>query len=437
MAVDETYTLAGTAYTFAGASAGSVVSFGNTADDGTINVRQLRYVGAGRISATSTDAVNGSQLYAAYEAIGVLDNRITTLEGKSYVEKVEPSEDGLTFTQVTGKNDSASGGADGSDATVSDTSNKTTVTYTDKHITDIAQTIDGSGTITTTITTNEAGADESSKTYEATVDISDYVAGAINSQAGDGIIQVDGKQTTIKDAINANQAAITELQNSNIGEISNMKEDIEKNKTDIADNKAKIEENTSRIETNSSRIDMLETSVADNTSRISALDSRMNKVGAGAAALAALHPLDYDMDNKFSVSAGYGNYAGESAAAIGAFYRPNEKVMLSMAGTIGSGADMVNCGVTFAIGRGVGPYRAKDIAGETIADLRGQNEQLRANIQYQSIHIADQDNRISAQEERIASQEERIEQQADEIAELKALVKTLLDKAKTNSEQEN
>lgn len=79
------------------------------------------------------------------------------------------------------------------------------------------------------------------------------------------------------------------------------------------------------------------------------LNSRLNKVGAGAAALAALHPLDFDPDDKLSFSAGVGNYAGENAAALGMFYRPNEKVMLSMGGTMGNGENMVNMGITFAL----------------------------------------------------------------------------------------
>lgn len=79
------------------------------------------------------------------------------------------------------------------------------------------------------------------------------------------------------------------------------------------------------------------------------LNSRLNKVGAGAAALAALHPLDFDPDDKLSFSAGVGNYAGENAAALGMFYRPNEKVMLSMGGTMGNGENMVNMGISFAL----------------------------------------------------------------------------------------
>ena len=99
------------------------------------------------------------------------------------------------------------------------------------------------------------------------------------------------------------------------------------------------------------RIDGVENQVVNNTNRINKLGSRVNKVGAGAAALAALHPMDFDPDDKLTFSAGYGNYAGENAAAIGAYYRPDEKVMFSVAGTVGNGENMVNAGVSFALDR--------------------------------------------------------------------------------------
>ena len=81
----------------------------------------------------------------------------------------------------------------------------------------------------------------------------------------------------------------------------------------------------------------------------SKLDDKINKTGAGAAALANLHPLDYDPDNKFNVSAAYGNYHGESAGALGVFYRPSEQVMINASSTIGNGNTMFGAGVTFAM----------------------------------------------------------------------------------------
>lgn len=86
--------------------------------------------------------------------------------------------------------------------------------------------------------------------------------------------------------------------------------------------------------------------------KVSELDGRVDRVGAGAAALAALHPLDFDPDDKWDFAAGYGNYKGANAAAIGAYYRPNEDTMFSVGGSFGGGENMVNAGVSVKLGQG-------------------------------------------------------------------------------------
>lgn len=88
------------------------------------------------------------------------------------------------------------------------------------------------------------------------------------------------------------------------------------------------------------------------SSSVASVNNRVNRVGAGAAALASLHPLDFDPDEKWNFAAGYGNYRGANATAIGAFYRPNEDVMLSAGGSFGGGENMVNAGISFRIGQG-------------------------------------------------------------------------------------
>ena len=92
--------------------------------------------------------------------------------------------------------------------------------------------------------------------------------------------------------------------------------------------------------------------IADLNHRVDNLDSRIDKVGAGAAALAALYPLDFDPDAKWDFAAGYGNYGGENAVAVGTFYRPNEDTMFSVGGTFGNGENMINAGVSLKIGAG-------------------------------------------------------------------------------------
>ena len=110
----------------------------------------------------------------------------------------------------------------------------------------------------------------------------------------------------------------------------------------------------------------------DTNNRINQLGNRVNKVGAGAAALAALHPMDFDPDDKLTFSAGYGNYGGENAAAIGAYYRPDEKVMFSVAGTVGNGENMVNAGVSFALDRTNHVSNSRTALAREVIDLRGQ-----------------------------------------------------------------
>lgn len=113
---------------------------------------------------------------------------------------------------------------------------------------------------------------------------------------------------------------------------------------------------------------------------INRLDRRINKVGAGAAALAALHP-DPNSDDDLSFAAGVGNYRGSTAAAIGAFYRPSDNVTVSMGATIGNGENMVNAGVTIGVGEGVGrnPTTRKTMEKE-ISQLKEANAAKDAEV---------------------------------------------------------
>lgn len=129
-----------------------------------------------------------------------------------------------------------------------------------------------------------------------------------------------------------------------VGQITDVETAINTNATNIAQNTTDIRSAEKAIDTNANGI-------AQNKAGIQRLDGRVNKVGANAAALAALHPLDYDASDKWSVAAGVGNYGDANAMAIGAFYRPNEDVMLNMAGSFGSGENMVNAGISFKVGQ--------------------------------------------------------------------------------------
>ncbi|WP_303815439.1 S-layer homology domain-containing protein [Acidaminococcus timonensis] len=106
------------------------------------------------------------------------------------------------------------------------------------------------------------------------------------------------------------------------------------------------------------------------------LDDKINRAGAGAAALAALHPQDFDPDDKWDFAAGYGNYHGASAAAIGAFYRPTEDVMVSVGGSMGGGENMVNAGVTFKLGQHNHVSNSRVAMAKEIRDLKATVGQL-------------------------------------------------------------
>ena len=117
------------------------------------------------------------------------------------------------------------------------------------------------------------------------------------------------------------------------------------------------------------------------SNQVGKLDNRIDEVGAGAAALAALHPLDFDPDDKWDFSAGYGNYRGESAVAVGAFYRPNEDTMFSVGGTVGNGDNMVNAGVSFKIGQGNSVSTSRVAMAKEIKSMRDIVAKQDAQIQ--------------------------------------------------------
>lgn len=141
----------------------------------------------------------------------------------------------------------------------------------------------------------------------------------------------------------------------------------------------------------------LDKQVASNTGairgldgRVEKLDSRLNKVGAGAAALAALHPQDFNPDDKWDFAVGFGNYRDANAMALGAFYRPDDRTMFSVAGNFGNGENMINAGMSFKLGKN-SPYAGMD--------------------RQTMIHrLASQDRELEAQNQRIAKLEQLVAQ---------------------------
>ena len=139
--------------------------------------------------------------------------------------------------------------------------------------------------------------------------------------------------------------------------------------------------------------------------RIGSLDRRVDRVGAGAAALAALHPLEYSPDAKWEVTAGLGNYRSTSAVALGAFYRPNYDTLFSIGATYGGGENMVNAGVTWRIGEGeTKNYPSKQVMAQEIDTLKSA--------------LAQQNDKIESQSEQLEEQNKKIEQLMQAIEKL-------------------
>ena len=142
-------------------------------------------------------------------------------------------------------------------------------------------------------------------------------------------------------------------------------------------------------------INNIGTGMNEMNNRIGNLDRRIDRVGAGAAALAALHPLEFSPEAKWDISAGIGNYRGASAVAIGAFYRPNVNTLVSIGSSYGGGENMINAGVTFRIGDGETiNYPSKKVMAQKITDLESVVSQQNDKIEAQSEQLNEQNKKI-------------------------------------------
>ena len=201
-------------------------------------------------------------------------------------------------------------------------------------------------------------------------------------------IKVGDKVTLTKDGLSAGDTKITD-DGLSIGDKTYVTKDglnANGNKvTQVADGKV---EKGSKEAVNGGQLYNTNQMVINNANNISSLgnalgklDHRVNKVGAGAAALAALHPLDFDPEDKWDFAAGYGNYSGASAVALGAYYRPNEDTIFSVGGSFGNGENMVNAGVSLKLGQSNHAPTSKEAAMEKkISSLSQEVEELKAAI---------------------------------------------------------
>ncbi|WP_279017750.1 YadA-like family protein [Megasphaera elsdenii] len=207
------------------------------------------------------------------------------------------------------------------------------------------------------------------------------------------------------DAVNGSQLYATNQRvTANTENINNLTQTVNNNTESINTLNQTVDNHTENINILNEAVTANAENINSLSHSLNKLDSRINRVGAGAAALAALHPLDFDPDNKWDFAAGYGNYAGANAVAIGTYYRPNENTMFSIGGSFGGGENMINAGVSFKLGSGgSGITTSKTVMAKKIKE---QDELLKA----QDAKMKEQDEKIAKLEALVAQQGEMIQQ---------------------------
>ena len=358
-------------------------------------------VAAGEVSKTSTDAINGSQLNQTNENVAALDKRVTQNEADIAQNKADIAQNKADIAQ--NKADIAQNKADIAQNKADIATNKANI---EKNANDIAtnkQNIDKLNTrvdgveklakqhttvtagdnIAVNETTNKDGGKEYKVALDKDIKLDSVTANTFT--AGQTVMNNDGLKvgkdvSVTATAVTAGKTSISD-EGVKVGDKTYISADgLNANDQKVTNVKAGDISATSKDAVNGSQLYATNQEVANNTNRINQLGSRVNKVGAGAAALAALHPMDFDPDDKLTFSAGYGNYGGENAAAIGAYYRPDEKVMFSVGGTVGNGENMVNAGVSFSLDRTNHVSNSRTAMAREILDLRAEVTELKAMV---------------------------------------------------------
>ena len=308
-------------------------------DDGS----DLNYVTAG-------DSVTGAigDLDAAIKDAATEAGQHSSVSGSDNITVAENGTNGNGGTdyKVSLDDDLALGGKEGQNGSIAITGSEGTITASGNV---------SAGSFTTgSITINGANEDGthtgtinglSNKTWDANNIVSGQAATEDQLKAAtEGAVQYDRNEdgTVNKGSITLGGSTYNEETHEGGTTITNVADG--KNASDAV-NMSQLWQTNQAVINNSNNISMLSNSV-------NKLDNRIDRVGAGAAALAALHPLDFDPDAKWDFAAGYGNYRGANAVAVGAYYRPNEDVMFSVGGSMGGGENMVNAGVSLKIGAG-------------------------------------------------------------------------------------
>ena len=366
-------------------------------------------VAAGEVSSTSTDAINGSQLHQTNENVAALDKRVTQNEADIATNKANIAQNAADIAAnkaniaqnaadiATNKANIAQNAADiaANKANIAQNAadiatnkaniaqnaadiaqNKTDIKNLDNRVTNVEELAKKHTTVTAgdNITVTEDKNKDGGKEYKVALD-KDINLDSVTT--GQTVMNKDGLKigkdvSVTATAVTAGKTSISD-EGVKVGDKTYISDKgLNANDKKVTNVAAGELSETSKDAVNGSQLYKTNQEVVNNTNRINKLGSRVNKVGAGAAALAALHPMDFDPDDKLTFSAGYGNYAGENAAAIGAYYRPDEKVMFSVAGTVGNGENMVNAGVSFALDRTNHVSNSRTALAREVIDLRGQ-----------------------------------------------------------------
>ena len=302
-------------------------------------------VAAGAVTADSTDAVNGSQLKQTND--NVAQNKADIAQNKANIAQNKAD-------IAQNKADIAQNKADIAQNKTDIAQNKADIGKLDNRVTNVENlakqhtTVEAGNNITVTESTNTDGGKK-------------YTVGMAKDITVDSV-KVGDKTYVSKDGLNANNQTITNVKDGKIEEGSK-----------DAVNGGQLYATNQLVKENASNISLLGNS-------INKLDNRVDKVGAGAAALAALHPLDFDPEDKWDFAAGYGNYSGASAVALGAYYRPNEDTMFSVGGSFGNGENMVNAGVSLKLGQSNHTPASKAAMEKKISSLSQEVEELKAAI---------------------------------------------------------
>lgn len=369
------------------------VAWNITSADGTLGVvsvgakgkeRRLVNVARGRIDADSTDAVNGSQLYGLAsdlnEKFAYLDDKINNISitGDDNINVSKPADgEGGTETPGTGStspsfditmSDNPQFGGHADDGQGHAANGSVTVVGTGTDGTAHKVVVDGAtGTVSGLSNTewdwNKYGkpAEEGGYAGSTNAATESQLQGAL-----EGTVQYDRDENG-----NVDKTNVTLNKGGDSVTIHNVA-------AGTADTDAV---NVSQLNQAWDQINNNTTAITNIGNKVGELDSRIDEVGAGAAALAVLHPLDFDPDDKWDFAAGYGNYRGENAVAIGAFYRPNEDTMFSVGGTVGNGDNMVNAGVSFKLGQGNNVSTSRVAMAKEIKSMRDIVAKQDAQIQ--------------------------------------------------------